>query len=67
MFLGIVPEIWLFRISKCIREDKFAMDRGNGPEMLLSAMFKTVSRLSLPISTGSGPESLFPIRSSIRR
>ncbi|KAK3022619.1 hypothetical protein RJ639_045770, partial [Escallonia herrerae] len=66
-FIGIVPEIRLLRRSKCIKEDRLAMDRGILPVIWLSAMFNTVSRLSLPISIGISPESLFPIKSRMRR
>lgn len=67
-FLGIVPLIRLFLRSKCINEDKFVKDLGNLPEIILSATFRTVSDLlNRPMSIGSSPESLFPIKSMIRR
>lgn len=64
---GIVPEIMLFRRSRCFKDDRFAKDLGIRPVSLLSAKLSTVNRLSFPISKGISPEIWFPIRSRIRR
>ena len=64
---GSSPEIRLFRRSRCIKLDILVCDAGIVPEMRLSAMFNIVNLWSLPMPARIGPESLFPIRSKIRR
>ena len=61
------PEIRLFPRSRYIKLDILVSDAGIVPEMRLSATFNTVNLWSLPMLAGIGPESLFPIRSKIRR
>lgn len=64
---GKVPESWLFLRSKCINRFKLTIDRGIGPERLLSAKLRTVRSLNWPISAGIRPEIRFPTRSRTRR
>ncbi|ESQ47798.1 hypothetical protein EUTSA_v10021794mg [Eutrema salsugineum] len=64
---GITPEIWLFLRSKCIKLERLVNDFGIGPEIRLSATFKTANRCNRPMSLGIPPEIWFPIRSSVRR
>ena len=61
------PKIRLFWRSMCIKLDILVSDAEIVPEMRLSATFNTVNLWSLPMPAGIGPESLFPIRSKIRR
>ncbi|CBI16415.3 unnamed protein product, partial [Vitis vinifera] len=54
-------------VMPCVKVDILVSDDGIVAEMRLSATFSTVSLWSLPMPAGIGPESLFPIRSKIRR
>uniref|UniRef100_A0A7C9DBU2 Uncharacterized protein n=1 Tax=Opuntia streptacantha TaxID=393608 RepID=A0A7C9DBU2_OPUST len=65
--LGSSPESWLFLGSKCINRSKLTMDRGIGPERLLSAKLRTARSSNRPMSSGIRPEIWFPIRSKTRR
>ncbi|GKD32358.1 hypothetical protein Tco_1247867 [Tanacetum coccineum] len=60
---GIVPDILLLRKSKCINEDRLAIDLGILPVIRLSATFSTDNRVNLPISYGIVPE--MPFQSAI--